>query len=76
MGLFAAVFLLELAPMVTLVRWRVRTGRSAARPLVPGDPAVVRTARRLARVSDVQLVLLVAIVAAAVLMARGYGARG
>jgi putative membrane protein len=76
MGLFAAVFLLEITPMVTLVRWRVRTGRSAARPLVPGDPAVVRTARRLARVSDVQLVLLVAIVAAAVLMARGYGARG
>jgi putative membrane protein len=71
MGLFALVFLLELWPMTTLVRWR----RAAARGTLPPADELARTGRGLARVSDVQTLLLVATVLAAVLMARGYGAR-
>ena len=71
MGLFALVFLLELWPMTTLVGWR----RAAARGALPPAEELARTGRRLARVSDVQTLLLVATVLAAVLMARGYGAR-
>lgn len=71
MTLFAAVFALELWPMVTLVRWRAAAGRGT----LPAPAALAPAARRIARLSDVQLLLLVGIVTAAVLMARGYGAR-
>jgi putative membrane protein len=72
MGLFALVFLLELWPMTTLIRWR----RAAARQALAPASELAPTGRRLARVSDAQTLLLVAVVIAAVLMARGYGARG
>lgn len=72
MGAFALVLLLELWPMATLIRWRLAARRQ---PLASID-RVRATARRLARVSDVQTLLLIAMVVAAVLMARGYGARG
>ena len=71
MGLLAVVLLLELWPMTTLIRWRVSAARHALAPAA----AVGAAGRRLARVSDVQTLLVVAIVVAAVLMARGYGAR-
>jgi len=71
MGLLVLVLLLELWPMVTLIRWRIAARRDA---LGPAD-ALAPTGRRLARVSDVQTLLVVGMVVAAVMMARGYGAR-
>lgn len=72
MGMFIAIVLLELVPMLTLARWR-----SAAAKHTLGDPATLASAgHRLARISDVQTLLLVLIVGAAVMLARGYGARG
>ncbi len=70
MGLFALVFVLEIWPMVTLIRLR----RADAAGALPPIDAVRVTARRIARISDVQLLLLVAIIYAAVMMARGFGA--
>jgi putative membrane protein len=61
MALVALVLLLELWPMVTLIR--VRIGR---RPAIP--PA---HARAFARISEVQALLLVLIVGFATAMARG-----
>jgi putative membrane protein len=70
MALFVIVLLLELWPMMTLIRWRgvVRRGET------PTDNP--RTAARLARVSYTEVALLVLMVFAAVSMARGYGAQG
>jgi putative membrane protein len=69
MGLLVLVLLLEIWPMVTLIRWRV----AAARRLLPAPEKLTSTGRRLARISDVQTLLIIAMVVAAVLMARGYG---
>jgi putative membrane protein len=69
MALFGLVFALELWPMITLIRWR----RAAASATLPEPDALHRTARRIARISDVQTLLLLGIVAAAAMMARGYG---
>jgi len=63
MGLFLLVFLLELWPMVTLIRWR--------RGATPSDA----TARRIATISMVQTTIVIVIVALAAAMARGLGAR-
>ncbi len=72
MGLLAAVLLLELWPMATLIRWRVAAGRGeGARASGPGAAA----ARRIALVSYAQAALVLAMVFAAAAMARGYGAR-
>ena len=76
MGLFVAVVVLELWPMLTLLRWRRHLGTDGGAAFVAADPDVASRARRLARVSDVQLLLLVGIVIAAAMMARGYGERG
>lgn len=59
MALFGAVALLELWPMVTLIRWRLGTPVDRARL-----PA-------LARVSEAEVVLTVALPFAAAAMARG-----
>jgi putative membrane protein len=72
LGLFALVFLLELWPMVTLVRWRIARGRGAAAAQV----VVPASARRIATIGRVQALLLVAIVVAAVATARGFSLRG
>jgi putative membrane protein len=68
MGFLALILLLEIWPMVTLIRWRQIAGRgtSAWNP----NPAA---ARRIARISYIEAVLVIAIVFAAVGMARGYG---
>jgi putative membrane protein len=63
MALFLGVLLLELVPMVTLVRWRM--GRGAV-----GDPA---TMDRFARLSRIEVALTVAIPFVAAAMARGLG---
>jgi putative membrane protein len=56
--------------MITLIRWRQIAGRgtSAWNP----NPAA---ARRIARISYIEAALVVAMVFAAVAMARGYGSR-
>ena len=68
MRIFGVIFLLEIWPMFTLMRWRgaLRRERDAWRP----DETV---ARRISIISYVQVALLVAMVVAAVSMARGYG---
>lgn len=62
---FVLVLLLEILPMVTLIRWRkaVRKGES---------PDTSR-ARAMARISTAQAILVVLIVFAAAGMARGFG---
>jgi putative membrane protein len=70
MGLLALVLVLELWPMVTLIRWRIANGRNH----LPPSSALASTGRALARISDLQTLLIVGIVVAAVMMARGFGA--
>jgi putative membrane protein len=65
MALFGAILLLELWPMVTLIRWRLTMRRGAA--------IDARVAPSLARISVVQAVLVLAMVFAASGMARGLG---
>src|SRR6266480_1116152 len=65
MGLLAAILVLELGPMIALIRWRVAVAR--------GSVPDTRTATRFARISFVQAVLVVLMVLAATAMARGYG---
>ena len=64
MGLLVLILLLEIWPMTTLIRWRIR---------VRSDPAVdVRVAPLLARVSYAQAGLVILMVFAATAVARGY----
>jgi putative membrane protein len=70
MGLLALIFLLELYPMIMLMRWR----RASQRGLIDSNQ-LARKGRTIARISDVQLLLLIGMVIAAVMMARGYGSR-
>jgi putative membrane protein len=65
MGLLVLVLLLEIVPMVTLIRWRMQDSR--------GDPVDTTRASVLARISLLQAVLVVAMVLAATAMARGIG---
>lgn len=64
MGLFLLIFLLEIWPMVTFIRWRIAQKKQA--PLVGFDrlPTLVR-------VNDLQLGLLLIMPFAAAAMARG-----
>lgn len=67
-ALLGAILLLEIWPMVTLIRWRIaiRRGGSAGFVAVPG------TARLIAAVSHLQALLVLLMVFAAAAMARGY----
>jgi putative membrane protein len=65
MGLLVAILVLELGPMIALIRWR----GAVARGTVPDT----RAASRFAVTSLVQAVLVVLMVLAATAMARGYG---
>ena len=65
MGLLAAILVLELGPMIALIRWCVAVAR--------GSVPDTRAATRFARISFVQAVLVVLMVLAATAMARGYG---
>lgn len=67
MLLFAVVFVLEMPPMITLIRWRAQLGR--------GESPDTSVAGRLSRISFIQAVAVVLIVLAATAMARGYGMR-
>ena len=70
MAFLVIILLLEIWPMVTLIRWRQIAGRgtSAWNP----NPAA---ARRIARISRIEAMLVLAMVVAAVALARGYGSR-
>ncbi len=65
MGLLVVILALEIGPMVTLIRWRMQARR--------GEPVDTRVAVGMSRVSHVQAVLVILMVAAAVGMARGVG---
>jgi putative membrane protein len=65
MALLGVILLLEAWPMVTLMRWRILQAR--------GQPFDTRSAQVLARISEVEAVLVVAMVFAATAMARGLG---
>ena len=69
MGFFAAILLLELWPALTLVRWRRAAARGGS-SWTPHAPS----AARIRVLSYVEAVLVIAMVSAAVLMARGHGA--
>lgn len=64
MALFLALLLLELRPMMTLIRWR----RAGA--VIDPDKA-----RKIATVSYIQGGIVIVMIFTAVAMARGYGAR-
>jgi putative membrane protein len=65
MALLALVLLLEIRPMITLIRWRRTVSR--------GETPDTRAASLLARISFVQAWLIVLMVFAAAAMARGMG---
>lgn len=65
MGLFILVIVLEIAPMVTLIRWRASLRR--------GEEPDTRNAGRFARISYIQAGLIAWIVLVAAAMARGVG---
>jgi uncharacterized membrane protein len=71
MGFLVIILALEILPRITLSRWRAERGRGkSAEEFVA--PAV---AQRIGTISLLQAVLVVCMVIAAVMMARGYGAR-
>jgi putative membrane protein len=63
MTLFVLILLLEIAPMVALIKWRIALGRGAA--------IDTRRATLFARISHIEALLLVLMVVAATGMARG-----
>jgi putative membrane protein len=63
MSLFIVVFLLEVLPMVTLIKWRIRQGR--------GLEIDISAARTMAQISYLELLLLIPIAMMATAMARG-----
>jgi putative membrane protein len=66
MSLLLLILLLELGPMLVLIRWRIQLGR--------GEQSDTRAAKRFAQISFVQAGLVVLMVLAATAMARGFGA--
>ena len=68
MGFFVAILLLELWPAITLVRWRRVAPRSGSSWTPDGS-----TAARMRAISYLEALLVIAMVIAAVTMARGYG---
>jgi putative membrane protein len=69
MGFLLIILALEVWPMQALIRWRA----AARKGTLPGE--ISRMGKVFARVSDLQTLLIVCMVVAAVMMARGYGAR-
>ena len=69
MGLFLLILLLEVWPMMTLIRWRraFSAGESAERLMTRG------AGRRIATISHLEALVVAVIVFVAVAMARGLG---
>lgn len=70
MAFFVLILLLEIGPMITLIRWRRARSASSL-----NTSAVVPAARRIVLISYVEALLVVAMLVAAAMMARGYGGR-
>lgn len=68
MGLFVLVVLLEISPMITLMR-----ARSAMRRGLDASAVVVPAGKRIAIIGHVQATILLVMIFMAVAMARGYG---
>jgi putative membrane protein len=64
MGLFLLVLILEIWPMITLMRWRRALGRN--------QTAAFGSAHRIARISTIEAFIIVIIVFVAAALARGY----
>jgi putative membrane protein len=64
MALFALIVALELLPMATFIRWRIRRGR--------GQPPDTGNVRLLYALNHVELVLVVVLVFVAAFLARGF----
>ena len=65
MALLGMVLLLEIWPMITLIRWRIQLAR--------GETIDTQPASRFALISTAQTILVIAMVFAATAMARGIG---
>ena len=70
MGFFVLILVLEIWPMLTLMRWRVAMGRGGS-PESAANPAA---ARRVAVISYVEAAIVVVMVFVATALARGHGA--
>ena len=70
MGFLLLILVLEIAAMVSLMRWR-----GSARRAGSGWHPDESTAARVRKISYIEVVLVIAMVFAAVSMARGYGVR-
>lgn len=71
MSILIVILVLEIRPMITLVRWR-KALKKSAETWSPDE----RAAAWITRTSYIQVALVLAMVVAAVLMARGYGFGG
>lgn len=71
MGFLVLILLLEIGPMITLIRWRRARSASSL-----NTAAVVPAARRIVLVSYVEAWLILAMVVASTMLARGYGGGG
>ena len=69
MAAFLLILLLEIGPMLMLIRWRAAMRRGEAPQAFASESA----ARRIATLSHVEALLVVLMVFAAAAMARGYG---
>lgn len=65
LGLFVVIFLLELWPMVTFMRWRIRKAK--------GLPLDTSRAATFATITGIELVITITIPFVASMMARGIG---
>jgi putative membrane protein len=65
MGFFLLILVLEISPMVTLMRWR--------RIMAAGQSLDTGAARRMANISFIQAALIILMVFTATAMARGIG---
>lgn len=68
MAMLIAILALEVAPMVALIRWRIQSGK--------GQPVDLARASLFSTISHIQAALVVVMVVAASLMARGVGMAG
>jgi putative membrane protein len=69
MSLFVLIVLLEIGPMLMLMRWRMALRGGAA----PSSLVTPAAGRRIAIIGHVQATLALLMIFAAVAMARGYG---
>lgn len=69
MTFLAVILVLEIWPMITLIRWRIALSRGMSASIV-ASPGF---ARRIAMISYFEVALVLGMVAAAVAMARGIG---